>query len=89
MKLLINRLRKYSWESTSLKVNGSPAFMVAYGSGHFIRFWNDTNLDDIDCDAICDLLADVLEDDGLGIEGNTIQDGLNTIRFEIFDEEEF
>lgn len=88
MEELIKNLESHNWVDSASTFNGSPIFNVDYGNDKSLRFWNDT-VDTIDCDRVCDLIAELLKDDGLNFNNNSVDDGWNTISFEIFDNDLF
>lgn len=86
MELLLNKLKNHDWEHTASNFNGSPIFEVNYGDDNEkLIFWNDSNDMGIDEDYICDKIAKIIEDEGLDIMNNSVEDGWNTICFEIYD----
>ena len=96
MEELIENLEQHNWQDTASNYNGSPIFVVEYGDGNVqgladksLTFWNDNNSDTIDCDSVCDNIAELLSNDGLNHCNNSIEDGWNTVAFEIFDNDLF
>jgi len=86
MNLLLSALRNREWEDSGMTFNGSKIYIVKYGDDNEqLRFWNDSDSSNIDCDDVCKAIYDLIVDEGLDIQNNTIQDSWNTVAFEIDD----
>lgn len=86
MELLLKKLRNHEYESTALNFNGSPVYEVPYGDAdEKLIFWNDSNSCAFDKDEACDLIEEMIADEGLSIMNNSVDVNWNTISFEIHD----
>ena len=85
---LIKKLESGEYEDSGMTINGSKIYIVYYGTDtdQRLRFWNDSSSDSIDCEDSCKAIAELLSDEGIDVQDNTVQDGWNTVAFEIDDD---
>ena len=84
MDKLLELVKNKSWVDTGKDYNGSKIFKVETESGdESLTFWNDSNSRPIDCDNVCDLIVHLIADEGLDIQDNYVQDGWNSVEFEL------
>jgi len=89
MNKLINKLQSNSYTTMNDLINDSKVYAVHYDTDCYLSFHNESNTNDFDKNDAMNQIAEMISNEGIDIEENSVECDGNTIRFYIFDTNEF